>query len=881
MTPQRFEQVKCVFAAACGLDAAARIAYLDEACAGHADLRAQVEALLAQDGKSLPLPNIVPAAAVWEWGRSETKRCETSAAANSNSPAVGTDPRPIRIGQFRILSRIGAGGMGVVYEAEQDNPRRSVALKVIRSEVTSSQALWRFRLEAQVLGRLQHPGVAQIYEAGAAEIETPAGLKIEQPYFAMEYVHGRPLTQFASQQRLGTGARLELVARICDAVQHAHQQGVIHRDLKPGNILVDASGQPKILDFGVARLTDADVRATTLHTSTGQLVGTLPYMSPEQVLGDPGAVDTRADVYALGVLCYELLTGRIPIESSAQSVPRAARAILEDEPRPLIACNPAFRGDLTTIVTKALEKDKARRYQSASELAADLRRYLADEPIRARPATTFYRLRKFARRNKPLVIGVAATFGALVIGIIGTTSQAITATRARNRALDAERLAERRRIEAEQQRAEAERQAAIAQAVNDFLNNDLLAAAHPERQKGRDVTVRHVLDQAAQTIEGRFADQPLVEAAIRQTLGEAYHGLGAHEPAATHFERALSLRRTALGDADQLTALAMGRLGVTRMAMGQFAQAETLLVTALDLRQRALGEHDSRTLASMNHLALLYERQGRFQEQEKLLKRVLEHSSATCGENGKSIQAALSNLGDLYAERGRGDEAEPLLTQALELALRMYGAEHPETLITLNSLGKLHIEQGRYAEAESLCRRALEGRRRVLGDEHPRTLSSLNTLAVLYKRQARYAEAEPLYVETLAIKRRILGTEHPDTLVSLNNLGSLYATAGRYGDAEPLFLEALAARRRGLGDDHPATLSSLRNLADLYRLMTRFEDAQPLAHEHFERTARARGPDHADTHAAIEFLAALYDSAGRSEESARWRARLPTSQPAE
>jgi len=263
-------------------------------------------------------------------------------------------------------------------------------------------------------------------------------------------VDGQPITRYAEIHTLGVRARLTLLAKVCDAVQHAHQKGLIHRDLKPGNILVDGDGQPKILDFGVARATDADVNVTSLHTSAGQLVGTLAYMSPEQVAGDPRALDTRSDVYALGVLCYELLSGHPPLELHAQTLPQAARTIVEDEPRPLSTCNRSFRGDLSTIVSKALEKDKERRYQSASDLAADLRRYLADEPVLAQPATTLYRLRKFARRNKPLVIGVVAAFGALIVGIIGTTSQAILATRERNRARSAETLALEQRQLAEQ-----------------------------------------------------------------------------------------------------------------------------------------------------------------------------------------------------------------------------------------------------------------------------------------------------------------------------------------------------------------------------------------------------------------------------------------------
>jgi non-specific serine/threonine protein kinase/serine/threonine-protein kinase len=307
-------------------------------------------------------------------------------------------PLGTTMGRYRIVRLIGDGGMGAVYEAEQESPRRTVALKVIKPEFTSLELLRRFEQEAQALGRLQHPGIAQIYEAGAAD--TGHG---PQPYFAMEFIHGQSLREYADRHNLSARDRLGLLARVCDAVHHAHQRGLIHRDLKPDNILVDETGQPKVLDFGVARVTDGDMQAT-LYTGIGHLVGTLEYMSPEQVLGDPLALDTRSDVYALGVILYELLADRMPY-TIGKSVLEAARTIRETDPARLSSFNRSYRGDIETIVAKALEKDKTRRYSSAAELAADIRRYLNDEPIVARPPSASYQLQKFARRNKALVTG--------------------------------------------------------------------------------------------------------------------------------------------------------------------------------------------------------------------------------------------------------------------------------------------------------------------------------------------------------------------------------------------------------------------------------------------------------------------------------------------
>ena len=826
MTPQRYQQIKRIFAEACDRKAAERRSYLDQACAADAELRAEVESLLLHDERSLPL----------EVGSAAAQALGLDADAAAEPPAAEHIPQ--RIGRYRIIRKLGEGGMGTVFEAEQDNPRRTVALKMIRPGIASAHVLRRFKLEAHVLGRLQHPGIAQIYEAGTAEVATPDGALVEQPYFALELIRGQPLCEFVRQHDLSVRQRLDLLARICDAVEHAHQHGVIHRDLKPGNVLVDQSGQPKILDFGVARVTDADVQVTTLRTDVGQLVGTLAYMSPEQVAGSGAALDTRSDVYALGVLIFQVLADRLPYDLSDKTIPEAARTVVEEEPAPLTAISRTFRGDLTTIVAKAREKQKHRRYQSASERGAELRHYLANEPISARPATTLYQFGKFARRNPALVGGVLTAFAALVIGIAGTASQAVRATRARDRAQATERVAEQQRAEADAQRIEAQRQAAIARAVNDFLSQDLLAAANPEKERDRAITVREVLDRASTAIGSRFKEQPLVEAAVRTTLGEAYYGLGEYDSAEAHLARALALRRAELGEEDPLTLSTMHTLAGVYSNQARYTDAEALFVKVLALRRRILGEEHRATLATMNLMALLYGRQGRYAEEESLLLATLEPAERTLGAEDRGTMIALSNLADLYAQQRRFAEAEPLYLRNLEVHLRVWGEEHVSTLTTMSNLANLYARQGRFAEAEPLCMRALEIRRRVLGESHPGTLASLNSLAVLYKQQGRYAEAEPLYLQTLAAKRRELGDEHPNTLVSMNNLANLYAVEGRHDEAEQLFLKTLEVRRRVLGESHPQTLSTIANLVELYR------------------------------------------SQGCLAEADAWRAKLPTSQPA-
>jgi serine/threonine protein kinase/tetratricopeptide (TPR) repeat protein len=776
---------------------------------------------------------------------------------------------PKTFGAYRIVRVLGEGGMGTVYEAEQDQPRRRVALKVIKPGMAGPELLRRFDLEAQALGRLQHPGIAQIYEAGTAE--TAFG---PQPYFAMEYIEGQELPDYIKKFNPNMRARLKLVAHVCEAVHHAHQRGLIHRDLKPRNILVTERGQPKILDFGVARATDSDTQATR-QTDVGQLIGTLAYMSPEQVLADPLELDIRSDVYALGIILYETLTGQLPYNVN-KKLHEAVQVIRDEEPAKLSSINRVYRGDVETIVAKALEKDKLRRYASAADLAADIWRYLDDQPIVARPASTSYQLQKFARRHKALVAGVAAVFVVLVAGVTVSTYQAVRATRAerqalidrdravaaeqttreeRDRATAAERIAteqrdlavaaekvatEQRNIAvAERQRADTE--AATAVAVNEFIQGDLLSQAsvaaqiRPDTKADPDLKVRTALDRAAVRIDKGFDAQPLVEASIRQTIGDTYKALGLYPEAQRHLERALALQDKVL----------------TR-----------------DHRDR---------LHTLNNLAEVYWYQGKYEQAEPLFTAALAGRRRVLGETNRDTLSTTTNVAALNWAQGKLPDAESLYTKALDVMRKVLGPEHPDTLLTMNNLALLYRTQNKLPQAEPLYTRALEGRSKVLGAEHPDTLSTMNNLAALYTVQGKLDQAEALFTKVLDGMGRVLGTEHPETLRSMNNLATVYLNRRKLPESEQLYTQVLETQRKVLGDQHPDTLTSMGNLAISYQNQRKFAQAEPLlvsSYEGMVQRAAAAPENRPALEAAGQRIVQLYQNWGRPDKAAEWTQKL-------
>ncbi|MCL4838940.1 MAG: serine/threonine-protein kinase [Thermoanaerobaculia bacterium] len=842
------------------------------------------------------------------WGHSEAGLAEGDASRSRSAAGEGE-----RLGPYRLLELLGEGGFGSVYLAEQSEPvERRVALKLLKPGMDSRQVLARFEQERQALALMDHPGIAKVFDAGT----TSTG----RPFFVMEWVQGEPITAFCDRRRLPIRARLELFAQLCAAVQHAHSKGVIHRDLKPSNVLVsEVDGQPlaKVIDFGIAKATAGQLAERTLLTEHFQMIGTPEYMSPEQAGGSLD-IDTRTDVYALGVLLYELLTGALPFDAKslrAAAYGEMARIIREvDPPKPSTrlgraaetlstvaasrATEPArlssaLRGDLDWIVMKALEKERARRYETASGLAQDVRRHLAGEVVLAAPPSTAYRVRKFVRRHRLPVAAASAVAVALVLGLAGTAWQAKVASEradelrqvsAFQEAMLAQvdpttagvRLTEdvTRRLAAALEKAKVPEGERIAQ-VDSFRQSWARVNATDAATALIDVAI---LRPAVAAIEAQFEDQPAVAAQLRQALADRYRKLGLLDAALPLQESALATRRRVLGEDHPDTLTSIDSLGLLLQDRGQLAEAEPFTREALAKRRRALGEEHPDTLLSLGNMGVLLQAQGQLDEAERYTREALEKHRRVLGDEHPSTLISMGNLAVQLRLQGKLAEAEPLAREALEKRRRALGEEHPETLLSLNNLSVLLRGQGKSAEAEPFQREALEKYRRALGEEHPRTLNAIGNMAVQLFEQGKLAEAEPFYREALEKRRRVQGEDHPATLAALNNMGFFLDSQGRLAEAEPFYREALEKSRRVLGEEHPNTLAFLSNVGVLLRLQGRFAEAEPYTVEALATTRRALGEEHPDTLLCLNNMGVLREAQGRFAEAAtHFREALETS----
>ncbi len=852
MTDDRTSRVYALLEQALDLPEVERQSFLNESCADDVALRSEVESLLAADasaGTFLEPPSV-----------------GTQAAADDY---VGHST-PDHIGDFRIIRLIGEGGMGRVYEARQSNPDRVVALKVMKRGFVTGDSLRRFEFEAQVLGQLRHANVAQIHAAGTHEED---GQSV--PYFALEYVpDGCPITEHARINKLTIDERLEIVVKVCDAVHHGHQRGIIHRDLKPANILLDSEGQPKIIDFGVARAADSDAAHALTKTSDGTLVGTLQYMSPEQCSGDPTSIDTRSDIYALGVILYELVLGRLPFDLSRTPLPAAIMTISQsDPPRPRTLIR-SLDADLETIILKALLKDRERRYASAASLADDVRRFLSKEPISARPTSLWYQARMFARRNRvasvAVMLAAASMLSATAISVrfaVSEKRQRIVAERAQSQAEEQQSLAARNA-------EEALRQFKTATAINDFLQVDLLSAGNPMNQPDRDVTVREIMDQAAARIDQKFADSPLVEAGIRRAIGLAYKNLGEYTEADQHLRRSLNL--IVSHNANDLATASDVRndLAILYLQSGRVAEAEALLVENAELLRREFGEQDLRYLLTLSDLGHLRYQQMDYVRAEPQLMAALDGLRRVAGEQDRSTIIAASNLAALYRDQGKPAIARPLAQEAVANLTSLLGEQHPDTLSAMHNLASIYESLDQFEDAEQLYQRTLELQRAVLGPEHPLTLNTIGNLGYLQGRVGRFSESESLYTEVLKARQRVLGRQHPDTLISMNNLAGALRDQQKWTEAEKLLAGATSMAERTLGTDHAYTVIFRAAWGQCLMKTGQLESAEAQLTRSYNDMAALFGPDHFRTQKVVGYNIELHESLGNENRTREFQHKL-------
>jgi len=813
-------------------DDAERAAFLERACGDDASLRQRLDKLL---------------------------KAHAGAGGFMGAPG-GATVLPItekpgdRIGRYKLLQQIGEGGCGVVYMAEQEEPvRRRVALKVIKLGMDTKSVIARFEAERQALALMDHPNIAKVLDAGA----TDAG----RPYFVMELVKGLRITEYCDQNNLPTAARLDLFTQVCHAIQHAHQKGIIHRDIKPSNILVtmhDGVPLPKVIDFGIAKATDQRLTEKTLFTAFEQLIGTPAYMSPEQAEMRGLDIDTRSDIYALGVILYELLTGKTPFDGKellASGVEAMRRTIREQEPaRPSTrltqelaaadvrrlrskteARDPEtekeirassrrllqvkelirlLRGDLDWIVMKALEKDRTRRYDTANGLAQDIARHLNNEPILARPPTQVYRFQKMVRRNKLAFAAASAVLVALILGLGVSTWMFFHEKQARQRAVAAEK--------------EAKTEASKSKQVAQFLK-DMLDGVGPSVALGRDTKMlREILEKTSERVSKDLKDQPGVEAELRNTIGRVYEELGDYEKAGAMHREALALRRKLLGTEHVVVAGSLNNLAIVLARQGKLAEAETMFREAQAMRKKLLGNEHADVAISLNNLAIVLTDLDKLAEAETVLREALATKRRLLGNEHTDVAHSLDSLAWLLQRQDKLAEAETMYREALAMRRKLLGNEHPDVAASLNNLALILEHQGKLAEAETMLREALAMQRKLLGNEHPDAVRSLNNLAHVLYGQGNPAEAENMTREALALRRKVFGNDHPEVINSRNNLARMLLDQGKLAEAESMARESLASARKS-GTNYPSVLEScLADLGEVLHRQAKYSEAEPL-----------------------------------------------------
>ena len=897
MEPERWARVQEIFAAAAEVAPGERDAFLIAETGGDEGLRREVDSLLAADSESdefLEQPAL-------------PGRISQILAAGPSDKVEG------RIGPYRLLRKLGEGGMSRVYLAVRDDGfQRLVALKVIRRGLKSEDLLHRFRTERQILAGLDHPNIAKLLDGGSTE----DGL----PYFVMEHIDGIPVDEYCDRNRLTVFQRLQLFLDICAAIQYAHQNLVVHRDIKTSNILVTAGGTAKLLDFGIAKLLKPEQFPVPVELTATMMRPMTPfYASPEQVQGR--TITTASDVYSLGVLLYKLLTGHLPYQVESHTSKEVERAVVETPPeRPSTAVSRVetvprggdeqatitpetvsrarsvqphqlkriLAGDLDTILLAALRKEPQRRYGTVEQFAEDVRRSLAGLPVRAHKDSLGYRGRKFLQRNR-VPIGVGAVIVTLLVGFATTM------------AMQASRIA--------LERDAAQRERDRAEQVVTFLQ-DIFRISDPNEEGGETITAREILDSGAARVSRELRDQPEVQATLMQAIGNVYRNLGLHDLAEPLLREALSIRRRVLGDDHPAVAQSLNNLGVVLRQRGDYDGAEPLFNEALEMRRRQYVDVNHPNLAeSLHNLALLYQDRGRYPVAEKLMREAIAIQRAVEGGSGADLAALLAKLGILLAEVGDWEGAEQPFREALELRREALGEDHPLVADSLNDLGVFLGIQGDLESAESMLREALEMRRRSLNEDNPVLAESLNNLGRLLREKGDYAGAEELYREAIAVRSKRLGRDHRLVAIHVHNLGQVLQAQGKLAQAEVQLRDALTIRVKVLGEKHSEVGISYMALGDLlvqqgraataepllrkgiealsatlppnhwriaqaqsalgacFTALGRYRDAEPLLLSSYENLVAKRGPDHRRTQDALDNLIELYDSTDRIAEA--------------